>query len=411
MLDTGAASSWLTCRVPHPDAPGLGDLVGDPAPFTSDGPCREVIWSPGAAVARDPGRFATADALWDDVLSRHVRTPTLRMVRDGATLPASQFCRTAGVGAGSIDDVIQPNRVIELHRGGATVVLQGLQFTDPHLGRFANNLALALDHPVQINAYLSPVAAKGLELHFDFHDVFVVQIAGRKRWRVWPPLDRTQEPVRGGPPVSMPTFDELGEPLLDLTLVAGDCLYLPRGFPHSAQTIESASGHLTVGVKAITWQRVVRRAVDAAVAAGELRTSLPSLMLDPSGPVVTPTGGVLDAHLDATEIRSWLAEEIWHHQPATRRMPLSPPSVRLDDVVAVTPGPLLWLTSGTVAGRVTLGLGERNLDLPDDAHDFLGSLLASPEGFVAADWAGDLDPSSRLVVLDRLAAEGLIRHG
>ena len=75
--------------------------------------------------------------------------------------------------------MIQPNRVLELHDGGATVVLQGLQLTDPHLAKLSNNLALALDHPVQVNAYLSPPAAHGLELHYDLHDVFVVQLEVR----------------------------------------------------------------------------------------------------------------------------------------------------------------------------------------------------------------------------------------
>ncbi len=144
-----------------------------------------------------------------------------------------------------IDDVIQPNRAFEEHAAGATMVFQGLQLSDPHLARVANNLALDLGHAVQINAYVSPVAAKGLELHFDYHDVFVLQLDGRKRWRVWEPLDRTRHPVRVGPRMPMPTFDELGEPTLDATLEAGDCLYLPRGFPHAAETVESASGHLT----------------------------------------------------------------------------------------------------------------------------------------------------------------------
>ncbi len=80
--------------------------------------------------------------------------------------------------------------MLELHDDGATVVLQGLQLTDPHLAKVSNNLALALDHPVQVNAYLSPPAAHGLELHYDLHDVFVVQLEGAKRWRVWDPLDR-----------------------------------------------------------------------------------------------------------------------------------------------------------------------------------------------------------------------------
>ena len=131
---------------------------------------------------------------------------------------------------------------------------------------------------MQINAYLSPVAAKGLELHFDFHDVFVLQLDGCKRWRVWEPLARTRQPVRTGPKEPMPTFGELGEPAMDLTLRAGDCLYLPRGFPHAAETVDAASSHLTIGVMAPAWHQAVRHAVDEAVAerATTLRASIPA---------------------------------------------------------------------------------------------------------------------------------------
>lgn len=329
-----------------------------------------------------------------------------RLVRDGTTLPPSAYCRPAGVGHRNLDDVVQPNRVVELYRdAGATVVLQGLQLTNPHLGRFANNLALALDHPVQVNAYLTPREAKGLELHFDFHDVFVVQLAGHKRWRVWDPLARTQVPVRGGPPTPMPTFDELGPPAMDFTLSAGDCLYLPRGFPHAAEAVDAPSSHLTVGVMAVTWHKVIRAALDAALADPAVRASLPAGVLggaDLDGPDLGP----LLERLAPGVVRAWMAEEIWRRQPATRRRPLSPPAVSVDRPVRVTPGPLLWLLADD--DTATLGLGDRRLRLPREAHPFLAALLRHPDGFSAGDWDGALDQGSRAVVLERLAAEGVV---
>lgn len=361
------------------------------------------MWSPADESGRDPGRFATAEGLWEDLLTRGLRSPMFRLVRDGETLAPSQYCRPAGVGHRTLDDVVRPNRVVELHRQGATLVLQGLQLTDPHLGRFANNLALALDHPVQVNAYLTPRAATGLELHFDFHDVFVVQLAGRKRWRVWRPLVRTTDPVRRGPRLPMPTFEELGPPALDLTLTAGDCLYLPRGFPHAAEAVDAASSHLTVGVMAVTWQKVLTAAVDAALAEPGLRASLPAGVLggvDPGRPALD----ALLAQLDPALVRAWLADEIWRRQPTTRLAPVvAPPAASR---VRVTPGPLLWLRADGV--RTVFGLGDRHLSLPGEAHGFLAALLAAPESFDVDGWAGALDAASRSVVVERLAAEGVV---
>ena len=364
---------------------------------------RRAVWSPAEEVGRDPGRFATAEALWDDLLTRGLRTPMFRLVRDGETLAPSHYCRPAGVGHRTLDDVVRPNRVVELHRQGATLVLQGLQLTDPHLGRFANNLALFLDHPVQVNAYLTPRLATGLELHFDFHDVFVVQLAGRKRWRVWRPLVRTTDPVRRGPRPPMPTFDELGPPELDLTLDAGDCLYLPRGFPHAAEAVDAASSHLTVGVMAVTWQKVLTAAVDAALAEPGLRASLPPGVLGGADPG-RPALDALLAQLDPALVRSWLADEVWRRQPTTRLAPVV--ALPATSPVRVTPGPLLWLR--TDGARTVLGLGDRHLSLPAEAHGFLAALLATPDGFDVDGWTGALDAASRAVVIARLASEGVV---
>jgi len=404
----------VTCRVHHPDAPGLDDLVVDPGRFVADSLFQQPCWSPAAERALDVERLATVEGLWADALQRHVRAPGFRLVRDGATLARATYCRSAGVGHQTIGDLIEPNRALELHRAGATMVLQGLQLTDPALARFTTNLALALDHPVQINAYLSPAEARGLELHFDFHDVFVIQLAGAKRWRVWEPLDHTREPVRGISPAFVPPIDELGAPLLDLTLQQrGDCLYLPRGFPHAAETVESSSAHLTVGIMAVTWQHVVRQATRAAVAAGHLRASVPARSLDgaPAGRSGMPDLSALGDALEPTQLRAWMATEVWRRLPATRLRPLAPPVVDLARPVVVTPGPLLWACPSSASdGRIQLGLGDRRLDLPAEALPLLAALLGAPDGFVAADWAGPLDQCSQQVVMDRLAAEGVIVH-
>jgi hypothetical protein len=383
----------------------LGSFVDDPDGFVAGTLHRSLGWFP----ERDLVDLADPERLWQDLLTRAARTPEFRLVRDGATVPSAAYCRTAGVGHRTIDDVVQPNRVLELHAEGATVVIQGLQLTDPHLARVANNLALALDQPVQVNAYLSPPSARGLDLHVDLHDVFVVQLDGAKRWRVWEPLPRTVEPIKGGPPVAKPTFDELGRPELDTTLRCGDVLYLPRGHPHCAETVDDASAHLTVGILAITWQRLLRKALDTAVADGHWRSSV---RLDQilRGSVVdaAAVGETLATHLDVGDVRRWLAHEVWRRQPATRLRPRRPPSIGDSTPLTVTPGPLIWLDGA--ATQCTLGLGDRQLLMPPEAHPFLAQLLSAPSAVPISALSG-LDDASKRVVVDRLVVEGVVAPG
>lgn len=394
---------WHVRRQPHPDAPTLADLVDDVGAFRAYDVYRRPHLSPGRH--RDPDDFATAQGLWDDLLGRSARRPTFRLVTHGNTTDAAHVTRRARIGNRDLDDLAAPNRVIDGYRDGATVALQGLHLTDPALARFANNLALELDQPVQVNAYLSPAAARGLDVHFDYHDVFVVQLQGTKHWRVWDPTPRTREPISGRHATPRPELDELGEPALDVVLEPGDVLYLPRGHPHLAETTDRASAHLTVGLLAITWHRVLRRAVDDAVAAGRLRSSIPLSSLEPDAPGVS--ADALDpVDLTSVEMRRWVAEEIWRRQASTRLRPLDTvDAAAVDAELAFAPGPLLTLSRR--GDRSLLFAGDRTISLPDEAHGFLVELFATDGAFRRCDLAGLDDESSR-VVIHRLLDEGIL---
>jgi bifunctional lysine-specific demethylase and histidyl-hydroxylase NO66 len=395
--------NWKVRRVPHPDAPDLADLVGDDVTFRREVMFRAPLMSRVAEVAK----FGDVEVLWDDLLRRGTRQPAFRVVRDGRTAAGPDVSRRAGIGNRDLDDLIAANAVIARYRGGDTVVLQGLHHTSPHLAKLANNIALALDHPVQINAYLSPPAAQALDLHFDFHDVFVVQLEGSKRWRVWSPLPRTAAPVKGRHHIAAPRLDELGDPLLDRTMSTGDCLYMPRGHPHAAETVDEHSSHLTIGVVAVTWQRVLRNAIDAEVAAGRLTGALPIGLLDPATPAPSEFGDMATVPpLTPDVLRHWMAREVWRRQPSTRLRPRLVPALSTRRL-AFVPGPLLWLT--VVGDRAVLGLGERLLDMPLEAHTFLSNLLDA-EAPLDIDRLEGLDDESRAVVLTRLLAEGVLVH-
>jgi hypothetical protein len=183
---------------------------------------------------------------------------------------------------------------------------------------------------------------------------------------------------------------------------------MPRGHPHAAQTVDEHSSHLTIGVVAVTWQRVLRKAIDAEVAAGRLTGALPIGLLDPAVPPPLGLGegeGVRPPPPDV--LRHWMAREIWRRQPSTRLRPRVVPSLSSLRPLTFTPGPLLWLTK--VGDRAVLGLGDRLLDLPMEAHAFLSELLEADCPIDIGDLRG-LDDESRTVVLERLVAEGTLAH-
>ena len=227
---------------------------------------------------------AAADEL---VSERALRTPFLRMAKDGSTLPDRAFTRGGGIGAG-IADQVSEDRLLSLFADGATMVLQGLHRTWRPVTEFAQDLAADLGHPVQVNAYLTPAQSTGFSDHYDVHDVFVLQVEGEKRWRIRSPVHPL--PLRDQPWTDRRLAVEhvaSSEPLIEATLRPGDCLYMPRGYLHSATALGALSVHLTVGVH--PWTRrhladeLVRVALARALEDVEIRRALP-VGVDPGDP-------------------------------------------------------------------------------------------------------------------------------
>ncbi len=190
----------------------------------------------------------------DDLLSRRgLRTPFLRVARGGRTLDGSEFTLGGGVGA-SVGDQVDDSALLRLFGDGHTLVLQGLHRTHPPVIDLVQDLAAELGHPVQANAYVTPPSNQGFAAHYDVHDVFVLQTAGEKTWRLHHPVHPF--PLRDEVWQQRATAVEEaaeGPADLEVTLRPGDCLYVPRGWLHAATALGGVSTHLTLGVH--VWHR------------------------------------------------------------------------------------------------------------------------------------------------------------
>ena len=146
------------------------------------------------------------------------------------------------------------------------MVLQGLHRVWPPILAFSQQLAAELGHPVQANAYVTPPQNQGFSDHYDVHDVFVLQIAGEKRWSI-------HAPVLDAPLRSQPWSDRRRAveqqaqqpPLIEAVLRPGDCLYLPRGYLHAAVALGGVSTHLTIGVHSWTRYALAEQLLDQAL--------------------------------------------------------------------------------------------------------------------------------------------------
>jgi len=143
-----------------------------------------------------------------------------------------------------------------------------------HIPKLAGSALACTDAsslPCASNLYVTAAGKRtSAPPHTDRQDVIIVQTQGKKHWRVFTPPDQSLNPqedlfARGKGDDDMPLYS-LSESfgcikLLDITLEAGDVLFVPAGFPHTTDTnfdsvtdqSETASIHLTFNFDTHVW--------------------------------------------------------------------------------------------------------------------------------------------------------------
>jgi ribosomal protein L16 Arg81 hydroxylase len=304
---------------------------------------QQPLLSPAADLQGEVAELLDADAIDELVSQRGLRTPFLRVAKNGATLADKAFTAPGGVGAG-IADQVSEDKLVRLFADGSTLVLQALHRTWPPVLEFCQRLAAELGHPVQANAYVTPPQNQGFSAHYDVHDVFVLQIDGEKRWRI-------HSPVLASPLRDQAWSDRKADvekrteepPLMEAVLQPGDCLYLPRGYLHAATALGGVSTHLTLGIHVWTRfalaQQLVEQALRTVADDPVIRTSLPlgvdvsdQSELRPDVDVVTAILADAVKHSDIDQ----MSESLLHHARLNQRAAPVGPLRQLRDADAIS---------------------------------------------------------------------------
>ncbi|MCV6963930.1 cupin [Mycobacterium intermedium] len=392
-------------------------VAADPETFASQYWGRRALLSTSAALPRDFGDLLSASMVDELIAERGVRSPFIRLAKEGDLLAKDCYLGPAGFGA-EISDQVDSGKVLGEFASGATIVLQGLHRLWPPLIDFVRNLVDELGHPVQANAYITPPTSRGFDAHYDVHDVFVLQTAGQKRWIV-------HEPVHEHPLASQPWTqyrDAIAErvtdePAIDTVLSEGDALYLPRGWVHSAQALDSTSIHLTIGVSAMTRLDVARAVVDQLSTVDAYRKSLP-MGVDPADQdeIIATVTKVLAEMVEslrdnASEISDGVATALLRrHADRTRPVAVRPlaslSAVERADTVKVRWRHGLIATMHRTGDRVVLTLPDKVMTFPQSCAEAVATLH---RGLTAgADSLPGLDHADGAVLVRRLLREAVV---
>lgn len=143
--------------------------------------------------------------------------------------------------------------IAQMHEGfaeGRTILIRHSERAHPKLKAIAQDFSDIFQDPVDIQLYGTPAGEEGFDWHYDAEEVFVIQSAGEKEFRL-----RANTTFPWPVPSKVPQHKyfaaERPTPEIRCWLKPGDWLYIPAGYWHKARAI-TPSFHLSVGVMSTT---------------------------------------------------------------------------------------------------------------------------------------------------------------
>lgn len=191
-------------------------------------------------------RLLSPSKLLDIVMRRSLTYPQFRCLQDGKDLHPSGYLSTMTTGRGQNIEVADMRRLGQLLQAGCTLILDDVGPLDATLEVACRAVQWWAGELTRVNIYLTTQDASGFGLHWDVHDVIVVQLAGEKCWEVRGP-SRLVPMERDAERNSEPSTDVLWSG----TMETGDAMHIPRGYWHQATRTGRGGGfsmHATFGL-------------------------------------------------------------------------------------------------------------------------------------------------------------------
>lgn len=247
------------------------DFASIIAPLTFDKFCRDH-WNKSFVRMQGPAdRFKDLFS-WDElntVLETHrLMPPRIKLFKDGQAIDPMRYITPPHMGTPWLDSGGLAVCLAE----GASLILDDVQEVHPRLRALMQVFQAALKTDSYANLYAAWHSQKAFDLHWDPQDSIVLQLSGKKRWKVYKPTrlhplkDDLEKPAQ-------PT----GDPVWEGVVKEGDAIYIPRGWWHVVHPLNEPSLHLTVSLTPPKGIDLLGWAVSSLRREAQVRADLPAL--------------------------------------------------------------------------------------------------------------------------------------
>jgi hypothetical protein len=240
------------------------------AEFLSSSRARRRLYIPAFDSTRTTSLISWQDI--DVLVQMHARDNKLIVQRDGMSVPPQLYTalvpdRRAPTGK---SNKFNARAFHDLLAQGVSVIVNSIEHLVPQIGQLTAAIERELGIRTDANGYVSFSKGGAFKPHRDHHDVLVVQVHGKKQWRIWNApseffLDRADAL----------NVDESLPPDQEIDFNPGDVLFIPRGEPHAAAVSSGHSVHLTIGLHTLTGLDLLGRMRMEAAKDPLLRMDLP----------------------------------------------------------------------------------------------------------------------------------------
>ena len=251
---------------------GRGSVTFDDviAPVTRERFLSEIWTKSFLHLRGQRGRF-TALLTWEklnEVLEWQNPPPLIKLLRGGELIDQQVYIDHMDKRPEARE--INAGRLIASISQGAALVIDGIQKNVAPVKDLSEQFEEIFQALNQVNLYAGWGTQNTFHLHWDPQEVFILQLSGRKHWKIYAPTrpypleseaEKTPEP--SGPPVWEGVVED------------GDMLYLPRGWWHVVHPLNEPSLHLNVGIQTATGADFLGWWLPRLLQHPELRKDLP----------------------------------------------------------------------------------------------------------------------------------------
>jgi hypothetical protein len=160
-----------------------------------------------------------------------------RLLKDSMWVPPDNWLRRNKSGDGTEVDTA---KILSYMSTGFSLVVTTIEKHAAHLKTLCANIRSALREQIKMGVIVTTGKGGAYKLHYDPEDLIILQVEGKKRWKIFGPpvVNPLQGAAQNPPPEDKLLFDEF--------LEEGDFLFVPAGNWHRCENQSERSLHLGI---------------------------------------------------------------------------------------------------------------------------------------------------------------------